>query len=178
MGRGMVLLLLAGLCAAGCGRRSILEADADQVTDEARDGGLLYACGRGKRPCDPEDLGGKTCQSLGLEGGELGCDETTCNFDLQDCTIGGRRIGNQPSSGAGAGGTGSAGRSGMSGTSGLFGGMAGSGGAPANAGGLFGTGAGAGSGGGLFGGLFGGGTGSLFGGGLFGGGNPTDAGVD
>lgn len=183
MGRGLLLLLLAGLCAAGCGRRTILEADADQGSDEARDGGaVLYACGRGKRPCDPEDLGGKSCESLGLGGGELSCNPNTCNFDLKDCTINGRRIGSQPALDGGVSGRGGAGTgSGSAGTSGLFGGAAGRAGAPSNAGGLFGTGAGAGAGtgGGLFGGgLFGGAAdGGLFGGGLFGGGAP-DAGAN
>ena len=180
MGRGVLLLLLAGLCAAGCGRRTILEADADQGSDEARDGGaMLYACGRGKRPCDPENLGGKTCESLGLGRGELGCNSNTCNFDLKDCTLDGQRIGSTPSLDGGVSGRGAAGTAGSAGTSGLFGGAAGRAGAPSNTGGLFGTGAGAGTGGGLFGGgLFGGAAdGGPFGGGFDGGGMP-DAGAN
>jgi hypothetical protein len=169
-GRSVVLLLLAGLCAAGCGRRTILAAEADEIEPDA--GPIVYACGRGKMPCDPDDFGGKSCESLGFSGGELGCNTNTCNLDLGDCVGGfsvvdaGTDAGTPMSGRNGAPGGGSGGQS-----SGLFGGAAGAG-----------TGAAAGSGAALFGGLFGGsGSGGLFGGGNAmpdAGGTRRDAGPD
>ncbi len=38
-------------------------------------------CGDGG-DCDPENLGGETCMSLGASGGQLACDPVTCTFDM------------------------------------------------------------------------------------------------
>jgi len=42
-------------------------------------------CGAGPG-CDPTDLGGETCESLGLGSGRLLCDPATCTFVLSLCT--------------------------------------------------------------------------------------------
>lgn len=42
------------------------------------------ACGMGS-DCDPTDLGGESCASLGLGGGMLLCDPTSCTFVLSLC---------------------------------------------------------------------------------------------
>src|SRR5690349_3912806 len=83
-GRALLVLTLAlvALVAIACGRRTIITADADR----ADSGPPLEPCGRGRKPCDPDDLAGKTCESLGLGGGELRCDPATCNLDITDCT--------------------------------------------------------------------------------------------
>jgi hypothetical protein len=45
-------------------------------------------CGYGGPVCDPSNLGGTTCLSLGLGEGELVCDPASCTFDTSMC-IGG-----------------------------------------------------------------------------------------
>lgn len=77
-------------------------------------------CGDGTDTCDPEDLGGETCQSLGAFGGTLACDPVTCTYDMSMCLGGGAN--------GGSGGTGG---------SGFFGGQQGGG---QQGGGMFGGG--------------------------------------
>lgn len=43
-------------------------------------------CGTGPG-CDPDDLGGQSCQSLGLAAGVLGCDPQTCELDTSLCGV-------------------------------------------------------------------------------------------
>lgn len=51
----------------------------------------LFCCGNAEQEpteqCDGEDLGGKTCASLGLIAGTLACD-SMCDFDTSGCTCG------------------------------------------------------------------------------------------
>ncbi len=58
-----------------------------------RGGKILFdepVCGNGilerGEDCDGDDLGGATCESLGLGEGELGCTDS-CTFDTSDCEI-------------------------------------------------------------------------------------------
>lgn len=169
--RGALALLVTvvALSAPACGRRTLITADADGKPDEepAFDAGqVLEPCGRGRKPCDTEDLGGHTCETLGFKGGEIACDPDTCNLDLTGCD----GFDDRPPGSAGRG-------MGTAGAPPLFGGNAGS--APPTFGGLFGGAAGvSGSSGGFFGGgLFGGGDAGFFGGGFFGGGNMRDGGM-
>ncbi|MEM4181917.1 MAG: hypothetical protein QXX68_02060 [Candidatus Pacearchaeota archaeon] len=54
--------------------------------------------------CDGQNLGGKTCVSLGYAGGNLSCNPSTCRFDLRQCFD---EQGNFPSNdGGGSGGGG------------------------------------------------------------------------
>jgi hypothetical protein len=89
---------VAGLVLAlgpGCGIRSLLSPEGnDEIpgptavsAGDLVDGGLGPACGEG-RPCDPDNLGGETCSSLGAGSGRLGCDPETCTFDTSMCTDG------------------------------------------------------------------------------------------
>jgi hypothetical protein len=140
----MWMVLLAAVLGTACGMRTSIQAEADAPV---ADGGGLQPCGLGP-PCDPDDVGGRTCESLGLGSGVVSCNAVTCNLDLSRCGGGGALLdGGQTPVGSGS-----------PGTPGLFGSAAGS-----TAPGLFG----AGGQGGLF------GTGAD--GGFFGAGN-TDAG--
>jgi hypothetical protein len=203
--------VLVGLGGSACGMRSALSEDVDGPveapatvagsgaagTEAAPPDDGKHPCGRaGSEGCDPSDLDGHSCQSLGAGSGQLACDPVTCVFDLSMCTGLSTGNGNNNNNnnnnggtgggaglgglfgGAGTGNTGGGGMGGGAGTGGLFGGAAGTGGlfgGAAGTGGLFGGGAGT---GGLFGG--GAGTGGFFGGGagtggFFGGGNATPA---
>jgi len=58
-------------------------------TDLGMDSGVVVVakkppCGTGPG-CDPTDLGGESCESLGAGGGKLLCDSTTCLFELGLC---------------------------------------------------------------------------------------------
>jgi hypothetical protein len=72
-------------------------------------------CGDGLRDatemCEPNDLAGATCMSLGFSGGILNCNKTTCAYDTLMCRMS----------------TGTAGSGGNSGGAGTSGGTAGSG---------------------------------------------------
>jgi hypothetical protein len=72
-------------------------------------------CGDGLRDatemCEPNDLAGATCMSLGFSGGILNCNKTTCAYDTLMCRMT----------------TGTAGGGGNSGGAGTSGGTAGSG---------------------------------------------------
>ena len=73
---GSLVLLLAALPLAGCG-------------DNDNDGNN-GTCGNGfiddsSESCDGSDFDGATCQSLGFNGGTLGC-SSRCQFDTSDCT--------------------------------------------------------------------------------------------
>lgn len=162
---GALFALLAAVLGSGCGMRTSIQAEADAVEDEPlADGGALQPCGFGP-PCDPSNVGTRTCESLGLGAGVLSCNPVTCNLDLSRCGGGPLLDGGQPPTGTGS-----------PGTPGLFGSAAGS-----TAPGLFGTG----GQGGLFGagdaGFFGAGNtdGGFFGAGTFGSGNTDeDGGTD
>lgn len=151
------LALLMAVIGPGCGMRTSIQAEADTV-DDPLDVDADRPCGRGL-PCDPDNLGGRTCESVGLGSGVLSCDPDTCNLDISAC-------GNPLVDG----GTQSPIGTGSPGTPGLFGTTAGTGG-----GGLFGAGQG---------GLFGtGGDAGFFGagnadGGFFGMGNTPGGGND
>lgn len=71
-------------------------------------------CGDGKRDatemCEPNDLAGATCATLGFSGGILNCNPTTCSYDTLLCRT-----------------TGTAGSGGNGGGAGMSGGTAGSG---------------------------------------------------
>jgi hypothetical protein len=119
---------------ASCGTRAGIAAEADTDDDFGGfDAGKGRPCGYGM-PCNPKDLGGRTCESLGLKGGDLSCDPNTCNLVLTKCETGSSSSG----TGGANGSTGSPTDMGVPGGTvpGLFGTAAGSGGAPA----LFGAG--------------------------------------
>jgi hypothetical protein len=80
-----LLLVLAGACS---GSRSALSteplgASTSTATSEKSN---LPACGSMTKPCDPNNLGGQTCSSLGAGSGTLLCDPMTCSFDRSMCT--------------------------------------------------------------------------------------------
>lgn len=82
-----VLLLLASACS---GSRSALSTEplGAAVTTSANNSekSNLAACGSMTKPCDPNNLGGQTCSSLGAGSGTLLCDPVTCSFDRSMCT--------------------------------------------------------------------------------------------
>ena len=118
--------LVLGLCfAAGCGVTSpLFIAESDQPPDDntmgrgnstdasarGMDGGAgsgkvqpagprrAPPCGTGSG-CDPTDLGGESCNSLGLGSGQLLCDSTSCTFAVGLCT----GLGKLPPCGSGVG---------------------------------------------------------------------------
>ena len=65
-----------------------------------QDGGV--ACGAGGA-CDPTNLGGQSCESLGMGVGLLICDPQTCTFDTSLCA-GGTGVGGMMGSGGSTGG--------------------------------------------------------------------------
>jgi hypothetical protein len=200
--RSLVFMVVAASWLTGCGMRSVLEEDVDGADPATLDsdgvggsgagsgGASGVPCGKGGM-CNPENLDGFTCASLGAGSGVLSCDPVTCTFDLSMCSgegigigtgsgnngngtqggtggslpgLGGAGTGGTvPGGTAGSGNTGMGGMGGGAGTGGLFGGAAGTGG-------FFGGGAGTGAG---TGGFFGGGAGS---GGFFGGGGTAGTG--
>lgn len=117
---------LAGL--AGCGMSSgVFVAESDAPDDDAdaapsakpMDGGtsassgsngggttgrptreptVRLSCGTGPG-CDPSDLGGETCETLGLGKGTLLCNTSTCTFETQLCD----GLGELPPCGSGPG---------------------------------------------------------------------------
>lgn len=101
--RTISILLVLG-ASAGCGMRSTLtETDQSLSSDEsgAENG---TPCGGGVAPCDPADLAGATCESVGAGTGNLGCDPVMCLYDTSMC------------SGDYAGGVGGTGATGTGGT--------------------------------------------------------------
>lgn len=52
-------------------------------------GGVPGTCNNGRldegEQCDGSEFGGTTCESLGLTGGTLACDATTCTIDATNC---------------------------------------------------------------------------------------------
>jgi hypothetical protein len=56
--------------------------------------------------CEPNDLAGATCMSLGFSGGILNCNKTTCDYDTLMCRM------STGTAGGGAGASGGAGTSG------------------------------------------------------------------
>lgn len=66
--------------------------DAGMVEEDPMDSGVIVAEPPARRPpcgtgpgCDPTDLGGETCESLGAGSGRLLCDSVTCLFELAAC---------------------------------------------------------------------------------------------
>jgi hypothetical protein len=72
--------------------------DGDSATGSGMPDEPPPPCGDGTETCNPDDLGGETCQSLGAFGGTLACDPVTCTYDMSMCIGGGAN--------AGGGGTG------------------------------------------------------------------------
>jgi hypothetical protein len=89
-----------------------------------RDASVGRPCGTGPG-CNPGDLGGESCTSLGMQSGVLDCDPETCQFDTSLCgpAGGGGGAGAIFGGGMGGDGTGSGGMSaGGMGGGGFFGG--------------------------------------------------------
>src|SRR5262245_14512326 len=116
--RWLVLSVFSASALLGCGMRSTLETDVDgiEVSDVDAGGGagtngsMGAPCGHGGT-CDPQNLGGETCELLGAGKGTLSCDPVTCTFDLSLCT--GTDIGTGVGNGSGSGdGTGNNGQGG------------------------------------------------------------------
>ena len=124
-------LTLAALLCTGCGITSLLsdgaQPDAGVANDDKVDGsgtqedgsesaastgigegGDLPPCGDGG-DCNPEDLGGESCGSLGAGFGSLSCDPATCTFDLSMCVSGDTANQGGTSGGSLPGGTGGSG---------------------------------------------------------------------
>jgi hypothetical protein len=121
--RNLRLLLCCALALLGCGVSSpLFVADSDnevEVHSPRVDGGMSLdagaphdsgpsepevvtrpapPCGSGPG-CNPGNLGGETCESLGLGGGTLLCDPTSCTFAVTFCT----GLGQRPPCGSGPG---------------------------------------------------------------------------
>ena len=78
-----------GLVLAGCGGLgSGFAAEADMDDGHGDAGPHSSACGFGP-PCNPDNLGRQTCETLGLQPGELACDPQTCFLVLDKCGPGG-----------------------------------------------------------------------------------------
>jgi len=64
-----------------------LNIDAGAMTSAKGD---IYLCGdgiiEGNEECEPEDLAGQTCESLGQGHGFLSCHPVTCRFDYSRCS--------------------------------------------------------------------------------------------
>jgi hypothetical protein len=67
-------------------------------TGSGRDPVRQLPCGTGPG-CDPSDLGGETCHTLGLGAGTLLCNTSTCTFETQLC----QGLGELPPCGSGPG---------------------------------------------------------------------------
>lgn len=118
-----IFLLLLVLATAGCSdnRRfsdggprdawtppiDASELDASAIDASAVDGGGSF-CGDGERnglePCEGGDLGGASCESLGLGMGILVCDES-CEFDGSGCSACTPNCGSRECGSDGCGGT-------------------------------------------------------------------------
>jgi hypothetical protein len=81
-----VLLLLAAACSGGRSALSTEPRGASTTSASTPAKSDLPACGSMTKPCDPNNLGGQTCESLGAGGGTLLCDPITCSFDRSMCT--------------------------------------------------------------------------------------------
>jgi hypothetical protein len=81
---GRALAVLAAVVFLGCGMRTKIQAEADLVVD-AGEVDPDRPCGAGP-PCDPGNLGGRTCESLGRGAGVLQCDPDSCNLDISECS--------------------------------------------------------------------------------------------
>lgn len=87
-----------------------------------RDASVGRPCGTGPG-CNTDDLGGETCESLGMQAGTLRCDEETCMYDTSLCGPGGLFGGGNGAGGNGPGNGGMGGSGNMgTGGSGFFGG--------------------------------------------------------
>lgn len=80
---------IAGEQDAAASHPSATSGDKDKDKDGAESTGSAStrgrgACGTGGN-CDPIDLGGESCESLGLGGGMLLCDPTSCTFVVSLC---------------------------------------------------------------------------------------------
>lgn len=88
--RGARVLSLLMLLASACsGSRSALSTEpigASTALGNSSQNSNLAACGSMTKPCDPNNLGGQTCSSLGAGSGTLLCDPVTCSFDRSMCT--------------------------------------------------------------------------------------------
>jgi hypothetical protein len=142
------------------------EPEPEPEPDAGPDISTFPPCGNGGM-CNPSNLGGETCQGLGMGEGILACDAVTCTYDTSMCE----------GTGSGNGGNGSVGVGNGNGNgNGSMGGANGGQNLP-----FFGTDeSGSGNGGGAGSGAPDGGNtpqffgGGFFGGGFFGGGNDDD----
>ena len=95
--RGLLLLLLVVGMTAGCGCGRIdITGETDASDEEVTDTSLpdlepeepSPECGNSiteeGEACDGGDLGGMTCESLGYDGGTLGCADD-CTYDESGC---------------------------------------------------------------------------------------------
>src|SRR5262245_55569785 len=78
-------MLFAAVILAACSSGSSLH-DPNEGDEETKDAGTKsdVPCGTGGK-CNPKDLGGATCTSLGMGMGDLTCDPDTCMFDMTMC---------------------------------------------------------------------------------------------
>jgi hypothetical protein len=83
------------------------EVDAGEP-DAGPDISTFPPCGNGGM-CNPNNLGGETCQGLGMGEGILACDSVTCTYDTSMCEGVGGGGGNNGGIGVGNGNNGSGG---------------------------------------------------------------------
>jgi hypothetical protein len=114
--RGACVLSLLVLLGSACsGSRSALSTEplSAATGTSTSEKSNLAACGSMTKPCDPNNLGGQTCSSLGAGSGTLLCDPMTCSFDRSMCTGTGTTGGGGLGALLGAFGRGQGGRSAM-----------------------------------------------------------------
>ena len=80
------LLVLMTACSGGRSALSPEPIGAPITTASSSETSDLPACGSMTKPCDPQNLGGATCSSLGAGSGTLLCDPETCSYDRSMCT--------------------------------------------------------------------------------------------
>src|SRR5262245_27237357 len=87
MNKAQSFVLVASILFGACsGSRSTLEPETDSSTSESKtDSSAMPACGMKTKTCDPTNLGGATCASMGAGNGKLMCDPVTCAYDVSMC---------------------------------------------------------------------------------------------
>ena len=81
-----LMLVLASACTGGRSALSKQPLGASSSSSSSSSSSNLAACGSMTKPCDPNNLGGQTCSSLGAGSGTLMCDPVTCSYDRSMCT--------------------------------------------------------------------------------------------
>jgi hypothetical protein len=81
-----LLLLFMSACS---GSRSALSTQplGASSTDTTSSTESLPACGTMTDTCNPNNLGGATCSSMGMGTGTLRCDQATCSFNTSMCSL-------------------------------------------------------------------------------------------